>query len=75
MIVASVFHAWWFVVLPLALIGAWGFPYFIEMIIAGIIYDSLFGFVPEMGVWGYIGAIVSIVFFVLMISLKKVVRR
>ena len=75
LIIASVFHGWWFIALPLALFGSWKYPRFIEIILAGIIYDSLFGFVPEMGVAGYVGTIVSVVVFLLVMVLKRVVRK
>ena len=75
MILLAMMHGWWVVALPLALIGVWRFPYFVEIIIAGIIYDSLFGFVPEMGVIGYLGTIVSVGLFLLLILAKKVMRK
>jgi hypothetical protein len=74
-ILICVLHAWWFVVLPLAIFGVWKYPYFIEIIITGIIHDSLFGFVSEMGVSGYIGTIVSILVFGVVFLLRKLVRK
>lgn len=70
-----IFHGWWFVVLPLAIFGLWRYPYFVEIIFAGIIYDSLFGFQSDMILWGYLGIIVSIVVFGAVLLLKKIVRR
>ena len=75
LILLAMMHGWSVVALPLALIGVWRFPYFVEIIIAGIIYDSLFGFVPEMGVIGYLGTIVSVGLFLLLILAKKVMRK
>ncbi len=65
----------WFVALPLGIFGVWNFPYFVEIIIAGIAYDSLFGFTSGMGAWGYAGTIVSIGILVLVSVLKEVVRK
>lgn len=75
LIVISVINAWWFVALPLAVLGMWKSLYFIEIIIAGIAYDSLFGFVSAMGVWGYVGTMTSIVVFGVIIIFKKIVRK
>lgn len=69
-IVIAVFNGWWFIVLPLSFVGIWLLPFFIEIVIAGLIYDSLFGFVPEMGIWGYVGTLTSI-FFLFIIALIK----
>jgi len=74
LIIITVLNGWWFFALPLALIGAWLFPYFVELIVAGIGYDSLFGFVPGMGAWGYAGTIVSIVLFAGIVGAKRWVR-
>lgn len=74
LIIVSILHAWWFIALPLAIFGVWKFPYFIEIILAGIIYDSLFGFVSGMGVLGYVGTVVSIIVFGIVVLLRKVVR-
>lgn len=68
-------NGWWFLALPLALIGAYLFPYFIEMIIAGIGYDALFGFISGIGLWKYAGTAISIVLFLGVVALKKTVRR
>ena len=75
LILFTVLHALWFIALPLALFGSWRYPRFIEIILAGVIYDSLFGFVPEMGVAGYAGTIAGVVVFLLVMILKMVVRR
>jgi hypothetical protein len=74
LIAISLLNGWWFLALPLALVGAWFFPYFIELIIAGIGYDSLFGFVSGMGIWGYMGTIVSVVLFAGISGVKRWVR-
>jgi len=75
LLLISVVNGWWFIALPLSLMGAWNFPYFIEIILAGIAYDSLFGFVPEMGLWGYAGTIMAVIGSIVANVLKKIVRR
>ena len=75
LIFTAIFHALWFIALPLAIFGSWKYPHFTEIILAGVIYDSLFGFVPEMGVAGYVGTIVAVGAFLLVVILKRVVRR
>lgn len=71
----AVLHGWWVVVVPLGLIGTWKYTWFVELIIAGIAYDSLFGLVPEMGFFGYAGIICSSIIFILVFSIKRVLRR
>lgn len=66
----SVINGWWFVTFPLIIVGLWLFPFFIETILAGIVYDSLFGLVPETGIWAYIGTIVSIATFFMFIIFR-----
>ena len=75
LLLISVVNGWWFIALPLSLMGAWNFPYFIEIILAGIAYDSLFGLVPEMGLWGYAGTIMAVIGSIVANVLKKIVRR
>lgn len=74
LILVSVVEGFWFVALPLAVIGCWNFSYFIEMLLAGMIYDALFGLIPETSFASYYGSIFSLVIFLIIIQLKKVVR-
>ena len=74
LIVVSILNGWWFIALPLGLIGAWFFPYFVEIIVAGIGYDSLFGYGSVSGAWGYAGMIVSILLFAGIATAKRWVR-
>jgi uncharacterized membrane protein YfhO len=74
LLILSVIHGWWFVAVPLMLIGAFYFSYFIEGIVAGIAYDSLFGFIPEMGWYQYIGTILSVIIVGGVAGMKKVLR-
>jgi len=75
LIICLLIPGYWFLALPLAIISAWYFPYFVEVIIAGIVYDALFGFIPGMGAWQYAGTIGSVIIFLIMFLSKKVVRR
>ncbi len=70
----SVLNGWWFVALPLVILVGWFFPFFIELLIAGIMYDSLFGFTPSLGTSGYQGTISAGVLFIALFILKKVMR-
>lgn len=71
----AVIEGWWFAALPLGLIGAWAFPYYFEIFIAGVVYDSLFGLVPDMGIKGYAGMIVATAVLSMIGGFKKVTRR
>ena len=75
LVFAFIINAWWFIALPIALVCAWFFSYYLELIIAGIAYDSLFGMVGIMGIWGYGGTIISLTLFLVVVFLKKVMRR
>jgi hypothetical protein len=75
LIALAVLQGWWFLALPLGLIGAWVFPVYAEIIIAGIAYDALFGMNGEAGMWGYAGTIVAVLLFGAVSIFKKVGRR
>ncbi len=70
-----VVQGWWFIAAPIALVGIWSFPYFVEIIIAGLIYDSLFGIVEGEGIAGYTMTVASVIIFCLLALIKKVVRK
>ncbi len=70
----SIIHGWWFIALPVVILVGWFFPFFIELLIAGIMYDALFGFTPSLGIAGYQGTISAAVLFVALFILKKVMR-
>ncbi len=71
----AVLNGWWFIVIPFGFFGVYTYLYFIEILIAGIMYDSLFGFIPGMGVQAYIGTIVAVIIIVIMNLVKRVVRK
>ncbi|MEN9913269.1 MAG: hypothetical protein RLY66_677 [Candidatus Parcubacteria bacterium] len=71
----AIIHGWWFIALPIALVGALRYRWFFEMLIAGLAYDSLFGLVPEQGIYSYIGIISSLILFAAMMFLKAIMRK
>lgn len=74
LVFAAILNAWWFVALPLALVGAWIFPYYLELILAGVVYDALFGMTAGLGIRGYAGTGVSVIVFVVVVLIKRRVR-
>lgn len=75
LLLVSVLNGWWIVAVVIGLIATWTFNYFIEIIIAGIIFDSIFGYTATLGLWGYIGTITSILIFIVISWSKNVLRR
>jgi hypothetical protein len=74
LLIIAVVNGWWLVAIILVLVGAWFFKLFIEVIIAGIAYDALFGMVSGMGWRGYVGTIIAIVLLLIIRFFKKLVR-
>ncbi len=64
----------WFFVLILCLIGAWNYKYYIEMIISGLVYDSLFGQNAMKGLMTYIGLISATLLYIIVNVSKKIIR-
>lgn len=73
-IALAVINGWWFVALPLGLIAAWKYPGYIEILVAGVAYDALFGLTPATGALGYVGTIVSVLLIICILVLKKIMR-
>lgn len=69
-----VISGWWFIALPLAIVGAWVFPRFAELAIAGFAYDALFGIGRGLGIMGYAGIILSAILLGSISYLKAAVR-
>ncbi|MES2314925.1 MAG: hypothetical protein V4524_03275 [Patescibacteria group bacterium] len=70
----SIINGWWFIAFPLVLIGIWRLYFVVEIIVAGIMYDALFGMIPAAGIWGYAGTITACIILVVFYFLKKIVR-
>jgi len=75
LLIISVLEGWWFIALPLGICGAWAFPYYAEMILAGACYDSLFGLLPGTGVTGYLATIGSVLALAVVAILRRVIRK
>ncbi|MEA2715340.1 MAG: hypothetical protein QOG91_368 [Candidatus Parcubacteria bacterium] len=75
LILLGLLQGWWFLILPVGLFGAWAWPLYVEIILAGFVYDSLYGFAPSIGLWGYLGTLVSLSIVILTAGLKMVVRK
>ncbi len=74
-VLIAIIHGWWFIALPLVIIGCWFFPYYIEIMIGGFIYDALFGTTSGTGLMAYSGIIISIVIFAGIIVIKQNIRK
>jgi hypothetical protein len=70
----SVIQGWWFIAVPLCLYGSWRYPLYLETLMAGIAYDSLFGYNHPAGLQGYLGTAVAAGIVILILILKKVMR-
>ena len=73
-IAIAVLNGWWPIAIILVLIGVWFFKLYIEIIIAGVAYDALFGMTHGMGWRGYEGTIFAVVLLIVIKLLKKLVR-
>ena len=74
-ILLAIFNGWWFCIIPLGLIGLWFFPYFVEIVLAGIAYDALYNLIPGMGMRALVGTIISLTMLLIIGGLKKVLRK
>lgn len=70
-----VLNGWWYIALVVAIFSAWSFDYFFEVIIAGMIFDSLFGYLESIKLAGYYGTIISLSIFIMIELLKRFLRR
>jgi hypothetical protein len=75
LIFLSVLQGWWLFVLLFGVVGAWKYSFFIEFVIAGIVFDSLFGLVPERGVGSYLATILSLILTIAIGGLGNVIRK
>ncbi len=70
----SVLNGWWPVAFIVGAGGAWYWPHFIEIIVAGVAYDALFGMNSGLAMHGWLGTIVSILLYTVILLIKKIVR-
>ncbi len=73
-VLVSVLLGWWYIALPVAVLAAWMLPYYFEFLLAGLIFDSLYGFGRGLGIFGYFGIVISVVALVLAQFLKLIVK-
>jgi len=74
LIAFSILNGWWLLALPLIIIGVWKFAFRIEILIAGVVYDALFGMIPGTGLHGYMGTITAIIILIILSIFKKLLR-
>jgi hypothetical protein len=74
-ILISVISGWWHIALIISMISLMFFPFFIEMIIFGIIFDALFGYNQSLGISKYAGTILSVSIFLIIYWLQNTLRR
>lgn len=72
----SVLLGWWFVAIPISIVGAWVFPRYVEIVIAGFMYDILFSLNRDghMGIFGYAYLVSSVIILAVISYLKIVVK-
>lgn len=70
----SVIFGWWFVFIPIAIIGAWVFPRYAEAVIAGFIHDALFSIGGGYGILSYAFTIGAVAVISVIAYLKVVVK-
>lgn len=71
----SVVYGWWIVVLVVSLVCLLFFENFFEIVIFGILFDALFGNNQNLGIYGYLGTIVSLLIFGVFSGLSLVLRK
>jgi hypothetical protein len=64
----------WIVAALLALFLLWKYHAIVTVLVAGILYDALYGMLPAQTWYGYVGTITAIVFVIGFYMLKKLVR-
>ncbi len=71
----SVIYGWWVVAVVVSLVAILYFNNFFELIIFGLIFDALFGFNENLGIFGFAGLIYSVSVYLIFYWLKKVLRK
>lgn len=74
-LVICLIQGWWLVLFLVAVVHVSLCSYPFEILIAGIVYDALFGLLPGTGVRGYAGTIAMVVVFLIVLGVKRLVRR
>lgn len=71
----SIINGWWFFAVTFVFLGFRFQSFYIEGLLAGIFFDSLFGMIPSLYLWGYIGTITAVIIWIFVRILKKITRR
>ncbi len=72
---ACVFFGWWYAALPIGIIAAFRFSYYIELVAAGFAYDALFGMGAGIGfISGYIGTLAAALASAAIVFIKGSIR-
>ena len=73
-ILVCLVQGWWYAAIIIAMICAWNHKLYLEIIIAGLIYDSLYGPVAVNSISSYIGLTLGIALFIMISIMKRVIR-
>ena len=71
----SIVFGFWYIAIPIGLIGIWVFPFYFESMLGAFMHDALFGFKPEFGFAGYSYVIGAALALLLAAFLKIVIKR
>lgn len=74
-ILILIIFGWWHMALVLALYGLLRFRTYFEIIIFGLVYDSLFRMTSNMGASEYLGTILGVGIFGLYFLIKGAIRK
>lgn len=72
---ACVFFGWWHVGLLVGFCALWLFPYYAELVLAGLAFDALYGMNDGQGIWGYAGVLAAIVLMAIVAAFTAFIRR
>lgn len=73
--IICVAQGFWYFALPIAIISAWLFPLYIEALILGLVYDSLFGLIQGGGMAAYMGLMAGAILFIVSEATSRFVRK
>ena len=73
-ILVSAIFGLWYVAVPVGIVGAWVFPRYVELLIAGFAYDALFDMGRGAGISAYALTIASAIMLGAVAYLKAIVK-
>ncbi len=74
-IIAFAIAGYWPLLVTFGFLGLVFFDFYLEIVIAGIIFDSLFGINRELGIYSYSISILTLIIFLLYKFLNKILRK